>query len=278
MTARLLQEPVSRQLGQPVIVENRPGGAGIVATEATARSAADGHTFGVVYSSHAANPALQARLPFDTQRDLTPVAFIWRAPTVMSANPQAGISNLADVIRLSGERQGGLNYGTPGIGSSMHLAGAMLESRAGITLTHVPYRGAGPALNDAVGGQIPLVISNVASTAPLAAEGRLRPLAVTGARRSALLPDVPTVSELGYPGFEMSEWMALVAPTAMPAAAAERMNSVVNAALTEPETAQRLAAMGLETSPMTIPAAARFVAEQIETLGALIRSAGIKPE
>jgi len=277
-TARLLQDPLSRALGQPIVVENRPGGAGLIAAEAVARSPADGYTFGYVYSPHAANVALVPRLPFDPANDFTPIAFVWRASSVIAVHPSAQATTLAELVARSRAVAGGLSYGTPGNGSSMHIAGELLRLRSGAAFVHIPYRGAGPALNDVLGGTIPVVVSNVQSGAPHVQAGRLRGIAVTGPARSTLLPDVPTVAELGFPGFAVTEWMMLLAPAGLPRAIAARMNAAFNEAILAPDLAARLNGQGLETRAMSLDETTAFLADQIRALPEIVRSAGIKAD
>ena len=179
VTARLLQEPISKALGVPIIVENKPGGAGVIATESVVRSAADGYTFAIVYTSHAGNPALLASVPYDSVKDITPVAFVWRAYLAFSVNKDVPINSIAELIARAKAEPGMLSYATGGVGQASHFAGARLEQMADIKLTLVPYRGAGPALADVLGGHVPILVSNISVAAPEVATGRLRPIAVT---------------------------------------------------------------------------------------------------
>jgi tripartite-type tricarboxylate transporter receptor subunit TctC len=274
-TARILQQPLADLLGQPVVIENRPGGGGIVATETMLR-ANDGHTVAIVNSPHAANVSMQPRLPYDTMKDIVAVGFVWRAQSAILVNPSVPSRSLAELIAQA--RSDTVGYGTPGIGFSMHLAGELLRLSSSAKLEHVPYRGAGPALNDALGGQIPVVITNVASSAPHAQAGRLRALAVTGAGRSSLLPDVPTVAEQGFPGFDVTEWLVLVAPASTPADVRARLNAALNEVLAKPEIKDRLKALGLELEIMTVDQVQAFVAREVDKLGGIIKAANIKPE
>ena len=242
------------------------------------RSPPDGLTFAVVYSSHAANPALLTSLPYDSEKDFEPVAFIWRAATALSEHPSVAINNFAQFLAEAKSKPGSIAYGTPGVGSAMHLAGALLEDRAGIVLTHIPYRGAGPALADAVAGGVPAVISNVSTTAPQARFGKLRPLATTGPQRSILLPDIPTISESGYPGYDVAEFMVLVARAGTPIEILDRKHRAILNVVAAPAMATKLAEQGLDTQPMSRAEVKTWLAAQTRTLSDLIRKAGIKPE
>ena len=274
-STRFLQGALSEALGQPIIIENKPGAGGITATDAVAH-ATDGHTFGLVNSPHATNVTMQPKLPYDTTKDLVPVGFVWRAQSAISVHPSTAAKSLSELVRIA--KSAPVSYGTPGIGFSMHLAGELLKMMSGAEFSHVPYRGAGPALNDALGGLIPMVISNVASSAPHARAGKLRALAVTGAERSPLLPNVPTVAEQGYPGFEITEWLVAIAPRGTPAAAVERFSAALNKVLASSEVAQKFSALGLEIDRKSPAETEKFVAAEITKLAAIVRKANVKPE
>jgi tripartite-type tricarboxylate transporter receptor subunit TctC len=276
-TVRLIQEPLARQLGQPVVVENRGGGAGIPAAESVIRSS-DGHTFGLIGSSHAANATLIQNLPFDPVADIAPVNLLARWPNVISVHPSTPWRTLPQLLEAARARPGSISYGSPGIGLSQHLGAELLKIRARADITHVPYRGAGPALNDGVAGHVPVVVTALASTAPQVQAGRLRALAVTGATRAAMLPDVPTVAEQGFPGFDVSEWIGIVGPASTPEEVATRLSSALTAAMREPDVARKLDEMGIETVATAPAGFSQFLRAQIETLGTIIRTAGIRAE
>jgi len=260
-----------------VVVENRPGGAGVPALEAVLR-AGDGHTVGLVGSSHAANAALVPNLPFDPVGDVRPVALLARWPNVVAVHPSQPWRTLPELAAAARARPGAISYASPGIGLSQHLAGELFKIRAGVDISHVPYRGAGPALSDAVAGHVPVVVSAIASAAPMARAGRLRALAVTGPVRSAALPDVPTVAEQGFPGFDVGEWIGIVGPRDMPPAHAEALGRALAAALAEPSVQARLAEAGIEPLAAPGPEFERFLRAQVQGLGEIIRAAGIRAE
>jgi tripartite-type tricarboxylate transporter receptor subunit TctC len=278
VVARLLQEPVGRYLGTTIVVENRPGGAGVIATQATVTSAPDGYTMGLVYTSHAVNPALQSKLPYDSAKDVAPVAFFWRAQLAFAVRTESPIKSLKDLIAAAQKDPGVLAYGTGGVGTGAHLAGALLTAVANIKLAHAPYRGAALALNDLLGGQVPILVSNVL-TLPIHIEaGRVRALAVTGAQRSPVLPDVPTVAELGFPNYEATEWSGLIGPADLPPDVALRMNAAINAAIQQPALAEQYRKMGLEMIAMSPSQFQTFLTAETAKYADLIRKAGIKSD
>jgi tripartite-type tricarboxylate transporter receptor subunit TctC len=276
-SVRLIQGPLARQLGQPVTVENRGGGAGIPAAEAVIR-ATDGHSFGLIGSSHAANATLMPSLPFDPVGDIAPVTLLARWPNVISVHPSTPWRSLAELLDAARARPGAISYGSPGIGLSQHLAGELLKIRARVDLPHVPYRGAGPALNDAVAGHVPAVVTALASTAPQVRAGRLRALAVTGPARAAMLPEVPTVAEQGFPGFEVVEWIGIMGPASTPPAVVQRLNAALVAAMQDEGVSRRLEEMGIESLAQPPEAFGAFLRSQVQVLGEVIRTAGIRAE
>jgi tripartite-type tricarboxylate transporter receptor subunit TctC len=278
VVARLLQEPVAKRLGTSIIVENRPGGAGIIATQAAVTAPPDGTTMALVFTSHAVNPAMQAKLPYDSSKDITPIAFFWRAQLAFSVLTESPLKSLADLIDAARKEPGRLAYGTGGVGTGAHLAAALLTDVANIKLTHAPYRGAAPALNDLLGGQVPILVSNVSALPMHIEAGRVRPLAVTGAQRSAVLPNVPTVAESGFPGYEATEWSGLIGAAHLPPDVAPTMNAAVNDAIREPAVAEQYRKMGLETIIMSPGEFRAFLDRETAKFSELIRKSGIRAE
>ena len=278
VTARLLQEPISKALGVPIIVENKPGGAGVIATESVVRSAADGYTFAIVYTSHAGNPALLASVPYDSVKDITPVAFVWRAYLAFSVNKDVPINSIAELIARAKAEPGKLSYATGGVGQASHFAGAGLEQMADIKLTLVPYRGAGPALADVLGGHVPILVSNISVAAPEVATGRLRPLAVTSPERSPIFPNVPTVSESGFPGYQVSEWFGVIGPAGLPDDIINRMNKAINDAALKPDVLAKFNAMGLVVTLTTPTGFKDILAEETKVTTDIIRKGNIKAQ
>src|SRR6185369_8876060 len=239
-TARMMEPGVSKVLGQPMVIEPRTGAGGIVASQFIAKAVPDGYTVGLFLSGHAANVVLNKTPPYDIDKDFTPISLLATWPNLIVVHPSVPANNLAELIALAKAKPGSLSYGTPGIGLSHHLGGEQLKVRAGIDILHVPYRGAAPALNDILGGHIPIAITAINSGAPQVKASKLRAIAVTGAQRSALLPDVPTVAESGFPGFDVSEWAALVGPPNLPATIVQKLNEAFRTAMNRPDINEQL--------------------------------------
>ncbi len=250
--ARAIGAKVGEGLGQPVVIDNRPGAGTIIGTEATAKSPPDGYTFmlGTV-SSHAINPALNPKLPFDPVKDFTPLSLVASIPFAMIVHPSVAARSVQEFIALAKARPGQLNYSSAGNGTSNHLAGELLKSMAGIDLVHVPYKGSAPALNDLVAGQVSLMFDLVLTAAPHIKSGAARGLAVTGAQRSPVLPGLPTVAESGLPGYEVSAWFGIFAPAGLPQPVAQRLNAEFVKVMREPDLKQRLAGLGAEALTST---------------------------
>ena len=278
VVARLLQEPVGKLLGGTIVVENRPGGAGVIATQATVTSPPDGYTMGLIYTSHPANAVMQPKLPYDSVKDITPVAFFWRAQLAFSVATDSPIKSFQEFLETARKNPGSVTYGTGGVGTGAHIAGAMLAEAAQVKLTHAPYRGAAPALNDLLAGQLPVLISNVSALPPHIETRRLRPLAVTGAQRSPVLPDVPTVAELGFPDYHATEWSGLIGPAQLPAEIVTRMNHAINAEIGQPGVAEQYRKMGLETVLMSPGEFKAFLDAETSKFADVIRKGGIKSE
>ncbi len=276
-TSRLLAGPMGSFLGQPVVVENRAGAGGSIGAAELARSAPDGHTIMIDAMAHTVNPALLKGLPFDYATAFTPISQVVVLPQLLVVNPQTvPARDLQNFVAWVKARSGQLSYGSSGNATAAHLAGALFASRAGLDIQHVPYRGGTPALQDLLGGAIAFVFGTVSSSLQLAREGRLRALAVSTAQRIASLPDVPTVAEQGFPGYELNEWNGLYAPAGLPPAATARLHEAAMHALADATVRQRLDALG--AFPVGTPPAefARYVAAQREVMAKLVREAGIE--
>jgi tripartite-type tricarboxylate transporter receptor subunit TctC len=245
LMARLIAPPMSKALGQPVVVENRPGASGTVAAGQVARAAPDGATLMLDASNYAVNPALfDGKLPYDADRAFVPLAVLAQYPNVLVCTPSFEAKSVADVLRLARAKPGGLAYASSGNGSAQHLAGALFEQLAKVELTHVPYKGGGPAMNDVMGGQVPLFFANVASSLSHIQAGKLRPLAVTASLRSRALPDVPTMAEAGVAGHEVLEWNPVLAPAGIGPAVRDKLRAAIAAAMEDPEVLGRVRALG----------------------------------
>lgn len=274
--ARLMAEKLAARWPQPVVVENRPGAGGAVALEAVVRGLADGYTLFWGGTGMTVLPAVAARpLPYDVQRDMVAVARVADIPMLVIAGAQSGIRTLSDLTALAREKPGDLVYGSGGPGSLQHLAGEMLASRAGIRLSHVPYRGSGPAMTDLVSGTIPLMVDSSASALPQVRAGRAVALAVVSEQRSPLMPDVPTAAEAGVPGVVAMGWNGIFAPARTPPAIVRRVHADANAILADPAVQARFAELGAETTVGSQEAFQAFVAEELAKWRAVARAADV---
>jgi tripartite-type tricarboxylate transporter receptor subunit TctC len=277
IVARLMGQWLSERLGQQFVVENRPGGSGNIAAEAGVRAPADGYTLLMVSSANAANAALYDKLSFSFLRDIAPVASIIRAPYVMAVIPTVPAKTVPEFIAYAKANPRKLNMASVGIGSGTHLVGELFQMMAGVNMVHVPYRGAGPAFTDLLGGQVQVMYPSTVSSIGYIRAGQLRALAVTTTTRSEALPDVPTVDEF-VPGYEASAWFGVGAPKATPAEIVEKLNKEINAGLADPNIKARLADLGgaaLTGSPADF---GKLIADETEKWGKVIRAANIKPE
>ncbi|KQP12011.1 LacI family transcriptional regulator [Pseudorhodoferax sp. Leaf267] len=244
--ARIIATPLSQRLGQPVIVDNRAGAGGAIGGDLVAKSAADGYTVLLDASNHAQNPALRSKMPFDTLHDLAPVSLLVKVPNVLVVNPSTTIKTVQDLVTQARARPGEINFASSGNGSAQHLAAEQFSAMAGVRMTHVAYKGGGPALTDVMAGQVPVFFGSLASSLAYIQGGKLRAVAVTGKARAAVLPQLPTVAESGLPGYEVYEWNAVFVPTGTPAAVTQRLSKELAAVLQEPDVRKRLEATGAE--------------------------------
>lgn len=269
--ARLIAPKLSEALGQSVIVENKPGAGGQIGAAAVAKAPADGYTLMLDASSFAVNPALYPKLPYDTLKAFRPIGVVALFPNVVLVNSGFPAQNVAELIAIARKSKGAVSFASSGNGSAQHLAGALFESATGVDMVHVPYRGGGPALNDVIGGQVPLFFGNLASTLQHIQGGRLRALAVTSSKRSAILPGVPTLSEAGVKGAEIHEWNAIFVPAATPPAIVSKLAAAFQRALETPEVSQRVAQLGGEMQRTTPDQAQAFIEQQITLWGRVVR-------
>jgi tripartite-type tricarboxylate transporter receptor subunit TctC len=277
--ARAVGDELSRSLGQPVIVENRAGAGGNVGAEAVARSAPDGYT--LMMSSAGiltVNQFLYASMPFDPEKDFVPVSNVADMPMMVVINPKVEAKTLAEFVALARAHPNKLNFGSPGIGTTGHLGLAMFMHAAGIKLTHVPYRGAAPAITDLLAGQIDGVVDNPPTVLPHIESGKLRPLAVTAKTRMALLPDLPTAAEGGVANYEASSWFGVVAPAGTPQPIIDRLHKDIAAALHKPALQERFAKSGARLIGNTPAEFAQQIKQDRKTWGEIIRAADIKPQ
>lgn len=278
LIARVLGEKMSPALRQPVIVENRPGAGGIIATDYVAKSAPDGLTLLIVANTLVILPHLDKAATYDPFRDFQPVAMAVSIPNVLVVHPGAGVKNVQDVVTLARKTPGGLSYASAGSGSPLHLAGELFARATGAPMTHVPYKGAGPAVTDLMAGQVKVMFAPLGPVMALIRSGKVVPIAVTDPRRSPQLPEVPTVTEAGVGGVEASSWICFVAPAKTPAVIVARLNQEINAALAAADVRERFRSQGLEPTGGTPAALAQALREDYDKFGKLISEAGIKLE
>ena len=275
--ARILSVPLQTALGQAVIVENKGGASGSIGAAAIAASPADGYTFAVVFDTHGVNPALIPNLPFDTRKDLLPVILVGTSPMVLATFAGSEYKTFADVVSASKAKKN-VSYGSIGSGSLGHVAMTLLGKNGGIDWSHIPYKGGGPLMNDAVAGHVPLSIGSVFVTQPHIDSGRMRPLAVTSRKRSPDLPNVPTVAESGYPGFEAPAWWAVLAPAKTPPDILKRMNDALNTVLKNPDIAKKLDLQGIDVIGGSPEVAKVFIEKQMDIWAKVVKDNGIKAD
>ena len=272
--ARLIAPRLGEALGQPIIVENKPGASGQIGASAVAKAMPDGYTLMLDASSFAVNPSLFAKLPYDSDKAFKPIGVIALFPNVLLVNPGVAATSVKELVALAKVKKDAVSYASSGNGSAQHLAGAMFESAAGVDMLHVPYKGGAPALNDVIGGQVPVFFGNLASTLQHVQAGKLKPLAVTSAKRSPILPTVPTMAEAGVAGYEVYEWNALFAPAGTPDAVVTKLAAALQKTLDSPNVKARIAQLGgIQTAK---PDAAQLFVRQQTTLWAkLVKERGI---
>ena len=276
--ARIVQEPLSSNLGQQVIIENRGGAGGSIGSEAAARSPADGYTVLFTLSSHTINPAIYPKLSFNTEKDFLPVVTIASLPQILVANPDFPAKNVKDVIDMAKAKPGTVAYASVGNGSPGHLAGAMMAGAANVKMTHIPYRGGGPAVTDVMGGQVPLLWVSIPAAANFVKAGKLKALAVSTTKRSAVFPDVPTMIESGFKDFEVDSWYAMFVPANTPKAAVDRLNAAANKVLASPEVKEKLLNQGAEAVGGSPEALGRVVKAELVKWDKVVKENGIKAE
>jgi tripartite-type tricarboxylate transporter receptor subunit TctC len=275
--ARILQIPLQQALGQTVIVENKGGASGSIGTASIATAAPDGYTFGVVFDTHAVNPSLIPNMPFDTKRDLADIILIGKSAMVLATPVGSEYKTFADVVAAAKAKKN-VSYGSIGSGSLGHLAMALIGKSSNLSWQHIPYRGGGPLMADAIAGHVPLSIGSVFVTKPFIDSKKLRPLAVTTSKRSPDLPDVPTIAESGYAGFEAPAWWAVIAPSKTPADIVQRVNAEINKILKNADIAKRLDAQGIDIVGGSPTEARVFIERQMTIWDKVVKDNGIKAD
>ena len=275
---RLLGNAMTATLGQPIVIENRGGAGGIVGMEAAAHAAPDGYTMMVSHSGFAAMPGLYRKLPFDPVVDFAGIVTAVSGIYVLVVNPDVPFKSVAELIAYAKANPGKLSYASAGVGSTVHLAGEFFKHAAGIDIVHVPYKGSGPATTDLVGGPVQMMFGPAVNTLPLAHAGKLRALAVTSAKRSALAPELPTVAESGVAGFDVVGWYGLAAPRATPPDAIARLNAEANRALKLPDLIEQFRLQGYEPVGGTPEEATAWIKTEVTRWTGVIRAAGVEPQ
>lgn len=274
--ARALSVRLAERLGQQVVIENKGGAGGNIGAEAAARSAPDGYTLFIGFNAtHGANQALFGKLAYDPIADFVPITLLATVPNIISVHPSVQAFNLADLVKLAKAQPGKLSYASSGNGTSTHLAAELFKAAVGIDLQHVPYRGSAPAVADVIGGQVPVLVDSVSSSTAHIKAGKLRALATTSPQRLSVLPDLPTVAESGYPGFQSTAWVGLLAPAGIPRPIIERLHTAVVEVMALSETRERMAAFGAEITTSTPEEFAAHIRSEMARLGKVVRDANI---
>lgn len=274
--ARLLAPKVGESLGQPVLVENKAGASGQIAADTVAKSAPDGYTLMLDAANFAVNPSLYAKLPYDPAKAFTPVTLLVLFPNMLVVNPQQPFTSVHGLVQAAKAKPGSLSFASSGNGSAQHLSGELFRQQAGLDLVHVPYKGGGPALTDVMAGQVPMYFANMASGLPYVKAGKLRALGVTGSKRSAAAPELPTIAESGLPGFEVYEWNAIFAPGGTPPEIVRRLHGEFARALAQKDVQERIASLGGEISGASPQDTQVFIAQQTAKWAKVVKEAHIK--
>jgi tripartite-type tricarboxylate transporter receptor subunit TctC len=277
--ARIIAKKLTENIGQAVVVENRAGAGGNIAAQHIATAPPDGYTIHLTsVGPMSVAPAMQKNLPYDPKKDIAPITMGVMFPNVIVVHPGLPVKTLADYVALAKSKPGELNYASSGVGGAGHLAGELFKQRAGIDVVHVPYKGGGPAMTDLLGGRVTMYPAVPSTALPHVESGKLRALAITGPNRIATYPNVPTVAESGYPGFEASNWYAFVAPGKTPADILDYWNRELNKVLRDPQVKGELAKHGLDPAPGTREELARYIDKETEVWGRVVREAKIQAE
>lgn len=275
---RIVALKLGEALGQPLVVDNRSGAGGTIATDIAAKAPADGYTILVSNISLAVNATLYQKLPYDTLKDLAPVTMVGQQPNILVVHPSVPANSVSELLAVARAKPGQLNYGSGGFGTSTYLATELLKFMTKIEMVHIPYKGLGPALTDLMGGQLQLIISTMASALPQAKASKLRPLAVTTLERSPFFAEVPTMSEAGVPGYEFSTWYGLLVPAGTSRLTINRLNKEMEKIVTSADIRAQFSAQGLEPTPATPEQFGTYLRSEVEKWGKVIRATGARPE
>jgi tripartite-type tricarboxylate transporter receptor subunit TctC len=277
--ARMVGEPLQRALGQPVVVDNRPGASGNIGTEAVARAAPDGYTLLMQYSGyHVGNPSLYPQLKWSPSKDFVPVAMVMRAPHVVAVSGKLPVNSMKELVEHGKKKEGGLFYASSGNGSIQHIAGELLSRQAKQPMTHVPYKGSGPAINDLIAGNVDMFITTPPSVIGHIASGRMKALAYTGSKRHPSMPNVPTSAEAGLPGYEVESWFAVFAPARTPPEVVAKLSAEIRKIVESESFRKKVDEQGAFATYMDSAALGKFVDQELVAWSKVIKAADIKPE
>lgn len=277
--ARMLSDGLAKRYGQAAVVDNQVGAAGNIGMEKVKRAKGDGHTLLVIPAGNVTiNPTLMPNFPFDMQKDFVPITMLAKAPNVLVASPASGIKSVKELVAQAKAKPGTLSYASPGVGSGLHLAGELFKQQAGIDLLHVPYKGTPPALNDVLGGSVPLMFSNLPATLPFIGNGKLIALGVTEAVRSPAAPDIPTLAEQGIQGVAVTSWYGLMAPRGTPAAVVDQLAKDAAEMLAQPEVRERLKAQGMTGAAMKPAEFAAHIRDETAVWARIVKARNIVAE
>jgi tripartite-type tricarboxylate transporter receptor subunit TctC len=275
--ARDVGQRLTEALGQPVVIDNRPGAAGNIGSDIVAKAAPDGYTLLMcTVSSHAINPSLYAKLPYDHIKDFAPVILVARVPNVLEVNPGVPVYSVTDLIKLAKEKPGQINFASSGSGTSIHLSGELFKTMAGVDMVHVPYKGSAPAITDLIAGQVQVMFDNLPSSLQQIKAGRLRAIAVTSAQRSPALPDIPTIGESGLPGFEATSWFGVLAPAGTPPAILSKLNTEIDKWLQSADGKEKLLTQGALPAGGTPDQFSAYIKSETEKWAKVVKLSGAK--
>ncbi|MFZ5566984.1 MAG: tripartite tricarboxylate transporter substrate binding protein [Pseudomonadota bacterium] len=278
ITARMISEPLAQALGGTVFIENKAGAGGNLGVDFVAKSQADGYTIGLQTVSLAINPGLTPKMPYDTLKDLAPIGMIASSQHVLVVGQNSKVNNIAELVAAAKAAPGKMNYGSAGPGSTFHMSAELFKAVADVNILHIPYRGGGPALVDTISGQVDMSFPVLAAAVPHVQAGKLKALGVTGAKRSPLLPNVPTIAEAGVPNYAFDTWFMLFAPAGTPQPVIEKVNAALRKALEQPAIKERMAKDGFEPTPSTVAEARARLERELPMWNKLIKERGITAE
>lgn len=276
IVARVVAQKLQEQMGQPFVIDNRPGGGANIGAEAVARSPSDGYTLVIATTAHAINPSLFAKLSYSITKDFAPVSQLTSGPLVIVTHPASPANNVKELVALARAKTGGLNYASSGNGQSTHLSAELFNAMAGVKMAHVPYKGSAPALTDVMGGQADLMFDTMLSSMPHVKAGKLKALAVTSSQRSPSASDIPTVAESGLPGYEAIAWNGVLAPAGTPKEVVDRLNAELKKVLDSPEVKQRFKAQGFAAAWSTPTVYASFLQAEVDKWGKVVKTSDAK--